>query len=674
MNPRAATRPVLTAAGLGLAGVATTVVAAALTGGAAPDLLSDPGPLVRWGVLLTRSAADLLAALTVGVLLLAALVLPVGAGGQRANRSPDAHPAALRLAAAAAAGWAVAGLALTVLEYADIAGRPLGAAGFGEGLLVFVRDFDPGRQLGLTVLGAATIAVLAAGVVSLRAAGLLAGLAVATQVPRILGGHAAGSTDHEIAVNALGVHVLSVSAWAGGLAALVLLARGLSTPELATAAHRFSRVAGWAAAGVALSGVLSGLLRLGGWSGLATGYAALLGVKAVALVALLVAGRQQRRTVLPRLAGGHRAAFRRLAGTEVAVMVVAIGVAAALATTVPPTPEAPTGAISPAQSLTGYPLPPAPSATSWLTQWRPDLLWLLVVAALAGLYLGGLRRLRLRGDPWPVHRTACWFAGLAVLVYVTCGAPAVYGRVAFSWHMIDHMTLSMVAPPLLALAAPVTLALRTLRPRRDGSRGPREWMLAVLGSRSLAVLSFAPVAAVLFTGSLVAFYYTDLFRLALSTHAGHELMNAHFLIAGYLFAWVLIGPDPGPHRPGHPIRLLLLFATMAFHALFGVVLYGGSTLLQPRFFTGLGRTWSPDLLADQRLGGGLMWALGELPTLGLALVLAVQWSRSDSRETRRLDRAADRDGGAELAAYNAMLARLARHDAAAGAGGRDSKG
>jgi putative copper resistance protein D len=85
-------------------------------------------------------------------------------------------------------------------------------------------------------------------------------------------------------------------------------------------------------------------------------------------------------------------------------------------------------------------------------------------------------------------------------------------------------------------------------------------------------------------------------------------------------------------------------------------------LLAPDFFGALGRNWGGSLLEDQRLGGGIAWGIGELPTLSLMLILAMQWTRSDDREARRRDRAADRDGDAELNAYNAMLADLADSD------------
>jgi cytochrome c oxidase assembly factor CtaG len=164
---------------------------------------------------------------------------------------------------------------------------------------------------------------------------------------------------------------------------------------------------------------------------------------------------------------------------------------------------------------------------------------------------------------------------------------------------------------------------------------------------------------VLFTGSLIVFYHSPLFGLALRTHVGHELMFVHFLLTGYLFVWMLVGVDPGPRRPPPAARLVVLLATMGFHAFFGVTLVSGTAVLEPEWFTALGRTWGDDALADQKVGGGIAWAVGELPTLVLALLIAVQWSRSDAREARRLDRRADRDGDADLTAYNAMLAGMA---------------
>lgn len=647
---RASTTAVAVVAVASVLAVSTGLAAAAFSGAVAPTVIADPGTLVRWGLVAVRVIADLAAALTIGTLILAAVALPVDKDGQ-------AYRPALMLAAGTATLWAITHVVLLVFSLAETVGAPPGGPEFGPQLVSFARDISFGQALSTTAIAAAAIGLLAAGATRLRSAGLLALAALATLIPTALNGHSSASTDHETAVTSLGVHLLGASVWVGGLAALLLLGPGLSGSGFRSTVQRYSTLAGWAFAAVTLSGVINAWPRLGGWSGLNTDYGLLVIGKTAALVLLGGAGYWHRAQTLPELENGRRYAFAQLAAVELAVMGVAFGLASALSRTPPPAVGERTTDL--AQSITGYPMPLAPTVSRWLTSWQPDLLWVLIAGLAAAGYLVAVRRLQVRGDHWPVLRTLVFLLGLLVLIYVTCGGPAVYGRVTFSGHMIMHMMLTMVVPPLLVLGGPILLALRVLPARTDGTRGAREWILAVLGSRPLKVLAFPPVAAVIFAGSLVAFYYSDLFELSLTTHVGHELMQVHFLLAGYLFAWVLVGIDPGPNRISYPLRLIMLFATMAFHAFFFLALMNGSTVLQPDFFGSLGRTWGRALLADQQFGGGIGWGIGEAPALLLALAIAVQWSASDDREAKRYDRAADRDGDAELEQYNAMLAKLA---------------
>jgi cytochrome c oxidase assembly factor CtaG/putative copper export protein len=651
-----------------LAGAAAVIAGLALTGAAVPSLLFDPGPVVRWGLPLVTMIAQLAGALTIGVLVLTAVALPAAApgrgpagasraGGSGRTARAAAYPGALTLVSVTGAVWTLATVIELLFQYSQISGTQLTDPAFGEQMAGFVRQTDPGRGLLVTIATAALVTTIAAGSGSLGVTGLLAVLSLVALVPPALAGHASGSNDHETAVTSLGLHLVGVCVWVGGLVGLVLLAPRLGD-ALPTAVRRYSVLAGWAFVLVGVSGVINAAIRVPEVSGLASRYGVLLELKAGALAVLGMAGLLHRRRAVPALAAGRPRAFARLAAGEVVVMAVAFGLAAALAASPPPSSGRPTLPTL-VESVTGYPLPPPPTPLRWLTQWQPDLLWLVVSALGVGLYLGGVRRLRARGDGWFAPKTISWLIGIAGLVYVTCGPPAVYGRVLFSAHMVGHMTLSMLVPIFLVLGEPATLALRALPPRGDGSRGPREWLLAALESRFARVLSFPPVAAFLFAGSLVFFYFSPLFGLALRTHVGHELMHVHFLLAGYLFAWVLIGLDPGPHRVSQPLRLITLLAAMAFHAFFGVALLSGGTVLEAGYFGGLGRTWGPALLSDQRLGGGVAWGIGDVPAIVMAVIIAIQWAMSDDREARRLDRAADRDGDAELNAYNAMLARLA---------------
>nr|WP_269328621.1 cytochrome c oxidase assembly protein [Kineosporia babensis] len=609
--------------------------------------------MVRWGLILARVVADIAGALTVGVLLLTALALPVGKGGQ-------AHRPAFLIAAASSTVWALAAIALLVFNLADVLGSPIDSPGFGSQLVAYTRDIDLGRGLGLTAAGAAVIGLLAAGAVKTTSAAWLSAGALLCLIPTALNGHASSSGDHQTAVTSLGLHLIGAAVWVGGLSALLLLAPTIKGPVLARAAQRYSTFALWSFIAIGLSGLINSYLRIGGPSSLGetlgTSYGLLLLGKTAALVLLGLFGYRHREATLPDLEAGKRGAFTRLAVVELGVMAVAFGLASALSRTPPPTAGERTTDI--AEAITGYPMPPEPTLARWFTQWQPDLLWVVVAAVGALAYFAGVQKLRRRGDSWPLGRTVALVLGIALLVYTTSSGPAVYGRVTFSGHMVMHMMLSMMVPPLLVLSAPITLALRTLTARRDGSRGPREWLLIITESRYLKVVSFPPAAAPLFAGSLVVFYYSGLFELALTTHTGHVLMNVHFLLSGYLFAWTMIGVDPGPQRFGYPLRLIVLLATMAFHAFFFLAMMNGETVLQAEFFGNLGRTWGEDLLTDQQAGGGIGWGIGEFPTLLIAVVLMVQWARSDDREQRRYDRKADRDGDAELEAYNAMLAKL----------------
>ena len=183
-----------------------------------------------------------------------------------------------------------------------------------------------------------------------------------------------------------------------------------------------------------------------------------------------------------------------------------------------------------------------------------------------------------------------------------------------------HMTISMVVPLLLVLGAPITLALRALSPRRDKTWGPREVVLQVVHSRVLRVLANPVVAAALFFGSLVVFYYSPLFELALRTHTGHVLMVLHFLLTGYLFAWVLIGIDPGPPKWSPSMRLLILFATISLPR----VLRGRPDRQHDRCWRPTSSSSSscrgcPTRSSTSTTAGAIAWGIGEAPTLILAL-------------------------------------------------------
>jgi putative copper resistance protein D len=291
--------------------------------------------------------------------------------------------------------------------------------------------------------------------------------------------------------------------------------------------------------------------------------------------------------------------------------------------------------------------PPPFSVSAVFTEIRLNS-WIAVGLVLAAaLYLYGVHRLRGRGDRWPVSRTVLFIGpGLGGIALVTVSGLHAYDTALLSVHMVQHMVLTMVAPIFLALGAPVTLGLRTLR------GAPRRRLLAVLHSRVAKVLMNPLVAFGLFVVTPFALYFTGLYRLTLENSFAHELVHIHFIVTGCLFFWPLIGLDPLPNRWPYPARALLMVLSVPFHTVLGLTVMQSSTLFGGDWYPSLGLEWA-DPFTDQRIAGGILWAGGEFVSVTMLAVLVVQWMRQSEREARRVDRELDRQEAAAARASSA---------------------
>jgi len=290
----------------------------------------------------------------------------------------------------------------------------------------------------------------------------------------------------------------------------------------------------------------------------------------------------------------------------------------------------------------GYDGPPRATPLRILTLWTFDPVLVLGLSLAAGLYLAGVYRLRERGDAWPAGRTVAFLAGgIGTVALATLSGLAAYDDTLFSAHMTQHMILSMVSPVFLALGAPVTLALRTLPSR------PRRGLLRLLRTPVVAVLTNPLVAFSLFIASPFVLYFTSIYQATLVHAPLHELLHLHLLVVGCLFFWPLLGIDPLPGRIAHPFRLLLAFVSLPFHAFLGIAIMSRDSVIASSYYLGLHRPWSADLLADQRTGGGLLWASGDIVGLVFLVTIVVQWMRADERAAVREDRRLDRLEAAE---------------------------
>ncbi|WP_246258346.1 cytochrome c oxidase assembly protein [Amycolatopsis anabasis] len=607
---------------------------------------TDPGALTSFGAGLLRLVAKGAGAVCAGALVFAVFLARSSTG----RLDVDGY-AALRLAGRAAAVWSVAAAALVPFDAADGSGQPVSLAHLPE----LIDAMEQPKAWLITLATTTIVAVACRFVLSWRTTLLLAVLALFALLPPVLVGHASIGAWHDVATNSIVWHVVAASVWIGALVALLArLRRGGG--DLALRRYHRLTVCCWVVLGA--SGVVNGVIGAG-WGGLtSTGYGRLVLVKLAGLLAL-GAG-----CVFVRRRFGTNSASRVVV-VELVILGLMMGVSVGLAHLPPPTFFShPASAI---ETLIGYELPDPPTVLALLTEWRFDLILGAFGVLAVTLYLLGVRRLRRRGDRWPVGRTIAWIGGWAAVLAATSSGLGKYSPSTFALHMVTHMTLNMLAPVLLVLAGPITLALRALPVAgKENPPGPREWLRSVVHSRVARFFGHPLVAAALFVGSYYALYFSGLFGEAMRYHWAHQLMNVHFLVTGYLFYWLVIGVDQAPRTLPHLAKLGMLFAVMPFHAFFAVVLMNKQTVIAETFYRYLSLPWLPDLLGNQRLGGGIAWATGEIPLVIVLIALLVQWARHDERAARRADRRADQGHDDELAAYNAMLAQLA-------AGTRDAR-
>jgi putative copper resistance protein D len=277
-------------------------------------------------------------------------------------------------------------------------------------------------------------------------------------------------------------------------------------------------------------------------------------------------------------------------------------------------------------------VPPPLTVTRLLTEARPDVAWLVIAVALAALYVSGVRRLAERDRRWSPARTTAFMSGVGVLVFATCSGLAAYDQVLFSAHVTQHLLLGMVAPMLLALGAPITLALQA------SSRATQVGLLGLMTSKVAKALSHPAVAWLLFGGSMVVLYTTPLYELSLRNGLVHGAVHLHVFLVGCLFFWAVVGIDRAPVQLSHPVRLGLVLLAIPFHAFLGIVLLSMHEPLAADWYAELGRTWGASALSDQRTGAGLMWGVGDLLGLVAGGVVLLQWMAHDEREAKRLDR------------------------------------
>lgn len=307
-----------------------------------------------------------------------------------------------------------------------------------------------------------------------------------------------------------------------------------------------------------------------------------------------------------------------------------------------------------------------PSAANLLLGWTFEPLPTLGLLVAIGWWWWAVRRVNAAhpGNPVPRRRSVAFGLGMAAIAIALLSGIDRYDTVLFSIHMVQHVLLALVAAPLIALAAPITLVLRLSSPETR-----RRWILPVLHSRVVRVLAFPVVAWLIFAAVMWGSHFSPLFDSALEDPLIHDLEHAIFLGSALLFWWPAVALDPAPWRMSHPLRALYVFLQMPQNTFLAVVILGASSVLYPHYAT-LVRAWGPTPLADQQAAAGIMWLAGDLIFLVAIMAILFGWMRSEARDAARSDRRA----AAELAEIRVREARLAerlareREEAQSGSG------
>ena len=620
-------------------------------GGAAwaplPEGIPDSGQATSWILQLAILAHVVFGLRVFGILVTWTFIAPTsGETISREGRTAVLHASAI------AAAWSLSAVIAGLATMANILGVPLREV-FRQGFIsTYLMYLPPSRSYIITGLIALAIAVAGIFLVSLNSIALLAALAGAGIAAPLLNSHSASLGSHSLALTSSVAHGLAMSAWVGCLWAVSSFVKAKDLKVVA----RFSALAATSVAVLAVSGIAAAYARLDSLSDLwLSRYGQIVVLKTIffALLMWLAVQIRARLTTSGNL--------KKFLAVEVAIMTLAIGAGVALHST--PMSRISMPLNSAGEEILGFAYPPAPSLSTIIFGWNPEWAMLTIALLAAALYTIGVVRVKQNQIKWSTLRTISFMIGIGLVIWTTSAGISMYSKVSFEYHMIQHMILSMIAPIFIVLSTPITLALRALPAQKSTDhRSTREWILALLHSSYSKLITHPLMVLAIFTFGLYGLYFTPLFATLMASHTGHIFMELHFLISGILFSYVVIGADPSPRQVPYWSRLMIVLVGLSLHAFFAIAIMQSIEPIGVDWYIQVQPPWITDLLADTTAGGSIAWALGEIPTFLLLVIVAVTWAKSDTRLAKQIDRAADRDGDADLKAYNAQLGVLNNRD------------
>ncbi len=313
-------------------------------------------------------------------------------------------------------------------------------------------------------------------------------------------------------------------------------------------------------------------------------------------------------------------------------------------------------ALAPAVLAHGAVAPTAPTLADFVFGWRFDpTIWLPAIVALL-LWRSGAARANRNHPANPVarRRTWLWTAGVLVVVAALDSGIEHYDTALFSVHMVQHMLLTLIAPPLLLLAGPITLVLQA-----SSATTRQRWVLPLLHARIVRAISHPVVAWLVFAAVMWGTHFSPLFDASLENVWIHRAEHGLFITAALLFWWPAVGTDPSPWRLGAAVRPLYIGLQMPQNTFLAVAIYAADAPLYAHYVSNI-RAWGPTPLEDQQLAGGIMWMGGDIVFIVAVILLVAAWMRDEQRRAPAEDKRVE----PERAAINERAARLAQRKAA----------
>ncbi|MDF9797087.1 putative membrane protein [Catalinimonas alkaloidigena] len=243
--------------------------------------------------------------------------------------------------------------------------------------------------------------------------------------------------------------------------------------------------------------------------------------------------------------------------------------------------------------------------------------WLFISLMLLAYLRAAIGQIH-QGRQWSRWRILSFISGCLLLYVGLTPSLQPMAHHDIRLHMVQHLLIGMFAPLALVLAAPVTLAVRSL------PTSTSRFIMQVMGSKPVRLISHPLSALLLNIGGMYVLYLTPLYATTLSNPYMHHLLHLHFLLAGYLFCWSIAGPDPAPHRPAMRVRLIVLFLSMATHAYLSKLMYAYE--------------WpknTPHPTEQIQAAAQLMYYGGDVAEILLAIAFFAAWFRFSQSQVKK---------------------------------------